>query len=139
MPNFSGGCLCGAVRYEVSGEPIRIAQCHCDDCRRATGSSFATNIFVNEADLMVLQGTTKSYQHPTDSGNTMTKEFCPECGSQLFGSTTGGAGVKAIRVGSIDDASFVTPQIEVYVSKALPFTRHPEYTEKFERGRTPAK
>lgn len=135
MPKFSGGCLCGAVRYEVDGEPAFVAQCHCDDCRRATGSSFATNVFVKEADLKIVQGRTKTFQHPADSGNTMTKQFCPECGSQLFGSTSGLPGMQSVKVGSIDDASFVKPQIEVFVSKALPFTIHPADTQKFERGR----
>ena len=110
MTEFAGGCLCGAVRYAVSGEPVRIAQCHCDDCRRATGSTFATNVFVRKEDLTILQGTTKSYSHAADSGNTMTKEFCPECGSQLFGWSSGGAGVRSVKVGSIDDAGFVQPQ-----------------------------
>ena len=139
MTEFAGGCLCGAVRYAVNGEPVRIAQCHCDDCRRVTGSSFATNVFVKKKDLTVLQGTTKSYRHTADSGNTMTKEFCPECGSQLFGWSSGGPGVRSIKVGSIDDASFVEPQIEVFASKALPFTQHPETTKKFERMPPPPK
>ena len=139
MTEFAGGCLCGAVRYSVSGEPVRIAQCHCDDCRRVTGSSFATNVFVREEDLTVLQGTTRSFRHTADSGNTMTKEFCPECGSQLFGSSSGRAGVQAIKVGSIDDASFVKPQVEVFMSRALPFTRHSETTAKFERMPPPPK
>ena len=77
MAGFKGGCLCGAVKYEVEGEPVRVAQCHCDDCRRATGSAFATNIFVEEKNLKILYGSTSSYQHIADSGNTMTKEICP--------------------------------------------------------------
>ena len=139
MTEFAGGCLCGAVRYSVNGEPVRIAQCHCDDCRRATGSSFATNVFVKKENLTVLQGTTKSYEHTADSGNTMTKEFCPECGSQLFGWSSRGPELRSIKVGSIDDAGFVAPQIEVFVSRALPFTRHPETTKKFERMPPPPK
>ena len=135
MTEFTGGCLCGAIRYEVKGEPVRVAQCHCDDCRRATGSSFATNVFVKEDDLTILQGTPKSFEHKSDSGSTMTKQFCSHCGSQLFGFGSGSAGIRNIKVGSIDDASFVRPQIEVFTSKALPFTRHSEDTDKFERGR----
>ena len=139
MTEFAGGCLCGAVRYAVNGEPVRIAQCHCDDCRRATESTFATNVFVRKEDLKILQGATKSYRHTADSGNTMTKEFCPECGSQLFGWSSGGDGVRSIKVGSIDDAGFVEPQIEVFVSRALPCTRHSETTTKFERMPQPPK
>lgn len=135
MSKFTGGCLCGAIRYEVNSDPIRVAHCHCDDCRRATGSSFATNVFVNEDDLVVLQGSPRSFQHLSDSGATMTKEFCGDCGAQLFSFGSRGQGVKAVKVGSIDDASFVRPQIEVFVSRALPFTRLSDDTEHFETSR----
>jgi hypothetical protein len=127
--------LCGAIRYEVKSDPLRTAQCHCDDCRRATGSAFATNIFVKADDLAITQGTAKSFQHEADSGNIMTKEFCANCGSQLFGHSSGGTDMRSVKVGSIDDASFVKPEIEVFVSKALPCTHLSDDTEHFERGR----
>ena len=92
MTGFSGGCLCGKIRYQVTGDPVRMAICHCDDCRKATGAAFTTNIFVKADDLVLLQGTPKQYLHPTDSGSTMTKEFCPDCGSQLFGYSSRSAG-----------------------------------------------
>lgn len=135
MAGFKGGCLCGAVKYEVTGEPVRVAQCHCDDCRRATGSAFATNVFVKEEDITVLQGETNSFQHTADSGSTMTKEFCGNCGSQLFGSGSGTPGIKNIKIGSIDDVGDIKPQIEVFTSKSLPYTPPLDFTEKFEKGR----
>lgn len=135
MSGFSGGCLCGAIRYQVKSNPVRVAHCHCDDCRRATGSAFATNIFVKSDDLAITKGAPKSYRHTADSGNTMTKEFCADCGSQLFGFSSGATGMKSVKVGSIDDAAFVKPEIEVYVSKALPFTHLSEATEHFAKGR----
>ena len=135
MAGVTGGCLCGAIRYEVTGDPVRAAHCHCDDCRRATGASFATNVFFKEEDVKILQGTPSRYEHTADSGNTMTKEFCGNCGSQLFGIGSGSAGVKHVKVGTLDDASFVKPQIEVYTGKALPFTKLSDETEHFEAGR----
>lgn len=135
MTGFTGGCLCGAIRYEVSGDPVRVANCHCDDCRRATGASFTTNVFVRESDLAILQGTPKSFEHKADSGATMTKLFCGDCGSQLFGKGTGSPGVIHVKVGTIDDAGFVKPQIDVFVSKKLPFTHLSADTEHFEKGR----
>ena len=67
MTEIAGGCLCGAIRYEINGEPFRTANCHCDDCRRATGSAFATNIFVEEKNLKILYVSTSSYPHIADS------------------------------------------------------------------------
>ena len=138
MTGFSGGCLCGAIRYEVNGDPVRVAHCHCDDCRKATGSSFATNVFVKQDDLVILQGTPRSYEHTADSGSTMTKEFCADCGSQLFGSGSRSTGVKNVKVGTIDDVAAIPaiqPRIEVFTSKKLPFTRLSDETEHFEKGR----
>ncbi len=135
MAGFTGGCLCGAIRYQVKSDPVRVANCHCDDCRRTTGASFTTNVFVKEEDLTILQGSPRSFQHPSGSGATMTKEFCGDCGSPLFGSGSGSTGVKNVKVGSIDDASRIRPSINVFVSKALPFTVLADDTEKFEKGR----
>ena len=131
----SGHCLCGAVTWHHEGETTRNLNCHCDECRRATGSSFATVVFFKEDDVKVTQGTPKQFFHPADSGNTMTKEFCADCGSQVLGAGSGSPGIRSVRVGSLDDASFVKPQMDLYTGKALPFTRLPDDTEHFKAGR----
>lgn len=133
MSKITGGCLCGAIRYEIDGEPVRAANCHCDDCRRATGSSFGTNVFYKEGDVKILKGTPKKFQHPADSGNTMTKMFCDNCGSQVFGSGSGRPGVLGVRIGSMDDASTVKPAMNVYASKTLHFTVLDPALDKFDK------
>ena len=119
MTKIAGRCLCGAIRYEIDGEPFRIANCHCDDCRKATGSAYATNLFFKEEQIKILQGAPKKFEHLADSHNTMIKEFCSDCGSQVFGSGANRPGVKNIKVGSIDDARFVKPQVNLYTAHAL--------------------
>jgi len=135
MTGFKGGCLCGAIRYEVKSDPVRVANCHCDDCRKATGSSFATNVFVKEEDLVILQGSPSSFEHKAGSGATMTKQFCGDCGSQLFGFGSGSPGIRHVKVGTIDDVGAIRPAVDVFTSKALPFTRLSDDTEHFEKGR----
>lgn len=135
MATITGGCLCGDIRYEINGEPVRAAHCHCDDCRRATGASFATNVFFKDEDVKITKGSPKRFQHKADSGNTLTKEFCGNCGSQLFGIGSGSTGIRHVKVGTLDDASFVKPQIEVFTSRKLPFIRLSDETEHFEKGR----
>lgn len=132
---FKGGCQCGAIRYEVSGEPQFAAICHCDDCRRSTGSAFATNVFVKAEDLKVVTGAPTSWEHPTDSGSTMTKQFCARCGSQLFGFSSRNTGMRSIKVGSIDDAGFVKPAVEVWTMRKLPFVELHHDTQHFEKNR----
>ena len=85
---FSGGCLCGSVRYKVSSDPSFVLNCHCEDCRRSTGSVYGTNVFVDE-DKVQITGEVSLYVHTADSGNEMTKRFCPNCGTLLFGNSSG--------------------------------------------------
>ena len=119
MAGFTGGCLCGQVRYEVTSEPLRTVNCHCDDCRRVTGSAFVTNVFVNGDDLKIVQGTGSQFEHTANSGKARMKEFCGNCGSQLFSYGPSRPDMKAVKVGSIDDASFVKPTANLFTSRAL--------------------
>ena len=73
------------------------------------------------AEIRILKGTPRVFRHQADSGNTLTKEFCPDCGSQLFGTGSGRPGIRNVKVGSMDDASFVRPAINLYASRHLPF------------------
>lgn len=138
MAKITGGCLCGSIRYEIEGEPFRVANCHCDDCRKATGSAYATNLFYKETQITLLQGTPKKFQHTADSGNGMTKEFCGDCGSQVFGTGTLRPGVKHVKVGTIDDASFVKPEVNLFITRALGSTHIDDALANFEGMPPPA-
>jgi hypothetical protein len=135
MANYTGSCLCGAIKYEVNGEPVRTAVCHCDDCRKATGSSYATNFFFKEEDIVVTEGTPKEFQHKSDAGNTMTKQFCGDCGSQLFGIGSGSPGVKHIKAGTLDNVGDLKPAISVFTARKHPFTVLDPDIEQFETMR----
>ncbi|MDP6707095.1 MAG: GFA family protein [Alphaproteobacteria bacterium] len=131
-PVFTGQCLCGAVRFESTAEPTAQANCHCDDCRRSGGGVFASFVFVPVEALRVLQGETASYQHASDRGSTMTKEFCPRCGSPLFTANSRHPERRGVRVGAIDDASWFKPRANVYVSRKLPSTPLDEAAKAFD-------
>ena len=131
MTEFSGGCLCGDIRYEVAGDLVRIVNCHCDDCRKVTGAAFATNIFVKFDDLNVTQGETAKFEHTANSGNQRIKEFCPRCGSQLF-SYSVGRDITSVKAGSIDDAGFVVPTANLFCSRALGFSHIDENLKNYD-------
>ena len=135
MPKFSGGCLCGAIRYQVDGDLIRSLNCHCDDCRRAISASFGTYVFVEEEDLKIQQGTPKSFDHVNDLGFRLTKRFCENCGTPMFGKGERGGTMVQIKVGTIDDASFVRPEMDLFVSSKLPFVPLSDETEHHDQGR----
>ena len=93
---LKGQCLCGAVKYECDAEPESMQCCHCDTCRRVTGSAFNIGVGVPKDSLNVT-GNAKAYTHT----NGVTREFCPECGTPLW--TVGSKSVW-IRAGTLDIA-----------------------------------
>ena len=135
METHTGKCLCGEVTYEVSGDPVLQGNCHCIDCRKNTGAGFATILFFKEEQVILLSGKTSSFQYKSDSGNLKTKLFCQICGSVVFGNNSGRPGVRSVYVGTLDDASFVRPQFNVYSSRALPFIKIDDSLNNFEEGR----
>ena len=121
MTHLSGQCLCGAVTFTFDGDITRTANCHCSDCRAATGAAYATLIFVPE-DGVSITGTLHEYHHKADSGSDMTKLFCPTCGSQMFTRNSKRAGTLGIRAGVTNERDEVKPQANVYKSSAIPST-----------------
>jgi hypothetical protein len=132
MSVFSGKCLCGNVSYQCHSEPKAVFNCHCEDCRRATGSVFGTNLFVPEAKVEI-SGAVSSYSHISDSGSTMTKRFCPNCGSLLFGSNSAKPNVVSIRAGTVDQLALIKPQINLFMDKKVPSTSIDENLEQASR------
>jgi hypothetical protein len=95
--------------------------CHCDQCRKATGASYSTNLFVTESDFTI-SGDTLEYQHKSDSGSTMTKINCAKCGSPTLGRNTNREGMLLLRAGTVDQKDLIKPAGYVYCEKAIPTT-----------------
>jgi hypothetical protein len=108
-----GQCLCGAVTIAVKGTPVRMAQCHCDDCRRATGTGHVSNAIFPEADVTIA-GETKSFTVTADSGNAYTRHFCPTCGGRLYGTHSGRPGMVIVHVGMLDESGWFAPQVVLF-------------------------
>ncbi len=116
---FTGGCMCGAVRYECSTEPLAMGNCHCRDCQRATGTAFAAALLVPR-DGITITGEVKYYDVMADSGQTISRGFCPNCGSRLFG-LRANANFLSIMAGSLDDPSEFRPAVDLYTASAQPW------------------
>ncbi|HHB83861.1 MAG TPA: GFA family protein [Devosia sp.] len=113
---LTGSCLCGDVAYEVNGEPLRMAQCHCTACRKITGTGHNVQAFFNAAEVAI-SGKTATHQSISDAGNTRTRHFCPTCGSRLFSENSKTPDGIGISVGSFDDVSWFKPAVILYVSQ----------------------
>lgn len=121
MSKLSGHCHCGAVSFECEAEPAFTVNCHCTDCRAFTGAAYATLLFVPK-DKLTVSGATRHYVHTSDRGSTMTKRFCPTCGSQLFSENSAREGMIGLRAGSLDQPDAVKPQRNLFVSSKIPST-----------------
>ena len=116
---FEGGCHCGAVRYVCSEEPITVVNCHCGDCQKIAGSPFVTGVLVPEGSVEI-NGELNSYRVKADSGNNITRNFCPACGTRILVEMEGVDGV-GVSYTTMDDNSWLEPEIEFYTSKAKPW------------------
>lgn len=104
MERFTGGCLCGNVRFVASGPPDRVGICHCLECRKHHGAVFyAAAIFPEDA--VVIEGDVQSYQG---------RFFCPRCGSSVFART--GNEIE-VHLGALDAPSQLTPTYECWATR----------------------
>ena len=111
MNELGGRCNCGAVRYRITGAPMRTGICHCQTCRRETGSVFMA-FAVWPRDAVKVEGETRQWTSSTDH-----RAFCPSCGSTLF-ATSDDSNEIEIRIGSLNNApSMLSPQYELWVPR----------------------
>ena len=121
MMLLNGGCLCGAVQYEWRGESASASYCHCPDCRMATGGPYTVGVGVDAAGLTICSGKTKGYTKTADSGNQITREFCPECGSPLFTRAELCPDMVWIKAGSLDAPELIKPTHQTWTGMAVPW------------------
>ncbi len=109
----SGKCVCGKVSYKINAEPLKMAQCHCLDCQRSSGTGHFSLAFFNK-DKVNIKGETSFFTTKADDGPEITRHFCTDCGSRLFGTNSANKGLISIAVGCVDDHSWFKPQAIVY-------------------------
>lgn len=122
MPDtMSGGCLCGAVRYDVQSEPLMQLVCHCTHCQKQAGSAFSTIVGVPEAALTVSHGAAKTFIDHGESGQPIERQFCDTCGSPLFSKVAAAPGMVFIKTGTLDDSSWFTPSAHIWTKSKQPW------------------
>ena len=131
--------MCGAVRYEITANPVRVYACHCTDCQRATTSAFSISISVpGEAFRVSGKELQPAAGGITDGGRVKTRWMCPDCGICLCGGAKIGTEppgyVRNVRAGTLDDTSWVRPTIHMYVRSKQPWLILPEDSTIFEAG-----
>jgi len=112
-----GGCLCGAIRFEVEGEPVARAQCHCRQCRYISGGSANLLIGFLQDGLSYKKGTPSSYTRPNVE-NAAERVFCAACGTPLMSLSPAMPGVALLKAGCLDDPSlFGQADMAIYMAE----------------------
>jgi len=128
---YTGGCLCGALRYEASGEPLYAGQCYCADCRKASGAGFIP--FMGFATVALrFSGETRQFRCRSARGGEAVRNFCSICGSLVFGGEVGKDESHTVYAGSLDDPSLFQPQIAIFTKGRPAWAVVPEGLVVFE-------
>jgi hypothetical protein len=132
---FTGGCYCGAIRYEVRKKPLMMFNCHCRACQKVSGAAYVPVVVVVSKAFKITQGTLKYHYTDTIGGEKHKRGFCGECGTRI----TGAEGdtprpFLAITASSMDDPSQFEPTSDVFSEHAQPWDqmdpkspKHPNY------------
>ncbi|HEX9880991.1 MAG TPA: GFA family protein [Hyphomicrobium sp.] len=118
---IKGGCLCGEVRYECAEESGG-GHCHCIDCRKSSGTGHGSHMIVPE-EAFKIGGEVRFFDKPADSGNIVSRGFCPTCGSPVYSRNSGMPGMVFVRASSLDDPEAFKPQMVVYTDRAASWDR----------------
>lgn len=124
---IDGGCTCGSVRYRLESAPLFVHCCHCRWCQRETGASYALNALIEADRVSLLQGRPQMTPTPSNSGKGQEIWRCPTCRIALWSNYAGfGSKVNFVRVGTLDEADRLTPDIHIYTSSRQPWVVIPE-------------
>lgn len=130
--SYSGGCACGALRYETRSEPIFQNHCQCHDCQQRSGTGHGSYLTFPDRTGVTITGEAKTWRMTADSGNDKFQAFCPTCGTPVY-LTFAAMPFVAINAASLDDPSQFKPQAVTYAVKAQAWDRVDPALQAFER------
>lgn len=116
-----GGCQCGALHYEVRGEPLAVCACHCTDCQRRSGSAFGMTLFAARDQVTLVRGTPARYDYAQEDGRRWLGTYCGNCAIRLWSESPRAPHVLFLAAGTLDDTSGLEPVAHVWTRSAQPW------------------
>ncbi|MBS0471687.1 MAG: GFA family protein [Proteobacteria bacterium] len=133
MTNLTtGGCLCGALRYEANSPPTYAGYCFCNDCRKASGGGFIA-FMGYPASALRITGDAVTHTLAQSDGRKSERNFCPRCGGLVYGGIRGETDEHTIYAGTLDDPAHFKPAIAIFNSQRPAWVPLPEGLKVFER------
>ena len=130
--SIEGGCYCGQIRYEVSGEPQSAIQCHCRECQYITGGHPNAIVIVDDGQFRFTKGEPREFAR-SDLQSPVTRMFCANCGTAIGTRSPRRPTSMIIKVGTLDDPSIFKAQAAIFTIDKQPFHTLPEGVPSFER------
>ena len=132
--SYTGGCACGAIRYEISGEPLAMNDCQCRDCQRKSGTGHSSYLtFLRPRWEVKVSGQAALWDIVGDSGNVKTRGFCSTCGSPVHLTFAAMPGLFTVHAASLDDPSRYKPQMVTYGVRGYAWDRLDPAVPKFDK------
>lgn len=130
---YAGGCACGAIRYEMSGQPVFQNHCQCLQCQKRSGTGHSSYLTFPRRDAMRITGRASEWRVAGDSGNDKVHAFCPTCGTPVYLSFSAMPDMIAIHATSLDDPSRFRPQALTYSIRGHAWDAIDPAVQKFDR------
>lgn len=128
----SGGCVCGAVRYRLTADPVVLYACHCTDCQTATGTAFALTMIVERGAIEVTRGEPQRHEFRLDAKREKRSFHCTACNTTLWTAPTGFPNLLNLRPGTLDDTSWLAPAGHIWTRSAQSWFAIPECVLRYE-------
>jgi hypothetical protein len=123
---LTGGCQCGAVRYEIRAEPLTVYACHCTECQRQSASAFSLSLVVARDAFVIVAGTPKQWRRVIEGTRAIACVFCGECGVRLVHNPERNPQVSIVKPGTLDDTSWLEPVGHVWTRSAQSWLEIPD-------------
>ena len=129
---YPGQCLCGAVRFELRGEPHTLYACHCTECQRRSGGALRLSMWVDRAAIVVTAGSTESRTFTHPSGRVKTRRVCAACETDLWSEPPDRETLAVLRPGTLLEYKRFKPVAHMYVRSAVPWFVFPSGARTYE-------
>jgi hypothetical protein len=122
---LTGGCQCGALRYEIRAEPLSVYVCHCTECQRQSGAAFGMSVMVPRPALAYTKGTPRKWRRTADSGRAIDSDMCDTCGVRPVNHPVANDKVSIVKPGTLDDTRWLHPVGHIWTKSAQPWVTIP--------------
>lgn len=135
MTRIHGGCHCGGIRYTSDAAPLMVLNCHCQDCRKSTGSTHSFNLVMPAGSVTVTGDTSATFVDRNGaSGLPFNRHFCSRCGTHFRSEGPAHDGIEMIKAGTLDDPRAFPPAAHIWCAQKLDWITLPADASQFPRN-----